>query len=108
MVTAEPFFQDATGFDRSFLFSAPVVINVTGGSPSAFSWSFRNINGGTWSIFSGQGTSSATAQVSGIPTGGVVFAELACAVTVSGVQYVATCQLSYANDGTPPNGERPD
>lgn len=108
VVTATPSSQDGSGFGRTFLFPSPVVINVTGGSPSAYTWSFRNVVGGGWSVFSGQGTATATAQVTGIPTGGEVFAELACAVTVSGVDYVASCQLGYVNIGTPPSGERPD
>lgn len=102
VVTASPTSLERSGFDRSHLFNTPISISVTGGSPSAYNWSFRSIFGGAWSVFSGQGTATATAFVSGIPLGGEVFAQIVCAVTVSGVDYVASCDLLYVNIANPP------
>jgi hypothetical protein len=93
-VSISPVSQDFSGFASSWIFDA-CTATVTGGSASAFRWELRNIFGGDWSIFSGQGTDVATASADFIPASGTVFAELVCFATVSGVEYSGSATLVY-------------
>lgn len=95
-VSISPVSQDLSGFASSWVFDA-CVATVTGGSPTSFTWSLRNVFGGSWSIFSGQGTNTATAAVDLIPAGGTVIAELVCVARVSGVDYSGSATLVYNN-----------
>lgn len=96
-ISVAPTLQTAADFSRSYLFPTPIAATVSGGVPSAYAWSFRNINGGTWAVFSGQGTATATALVSGVAQAGSAEAEMVCTATVSGVTYSAACTLYFEN-----------
>lgn len=69
---------------------------VTGGVASAWVWSIINQVGGTFSIASGAGTATATAQVTGA-TGASATGLLQCVVTVGGIPRTVTTPLSFTN-----------
>ncbi len=93
-VSITPASQSQSGFANNWLFSASTA-NVTGGTASAFVWSFRNITAGLWTISGGQGTATATARVQNVPDGAEASAELVCTATVSGVDYSGSATLTY-------------
>lgn len=84
------------GFANSWVFPS-FTASVSGGVASAYSWSFRNTDGGSWSVFSGQGGASASPWVQAIPDGGYVQTEFVCTVTVSGVNYDGSAVVAYTN-----------
>jgi hypothetical protein len=95
-VTVSPDGVFEGGFANSWVF-AGLTATVTGGSPSAYVWSFRNATGGSWSVFGGQGTASASPRVTSIPNGGDVQVEFVCTATVSGVDYDGSAVVGYTN-----------
>lgn len=71
---------------------------VTVGTPSAHTWSLSAPVGGTWSIVSGQGTSSVQVQITGAPTGGGTDSvTVVCNATINGHSLTADASLLYAN-----------
>lgn len=94
-VSISPASQTLSGSTSSKAFAAST-ITVIGGIPTAYVWSFTDQVNGTWSIQSGQGTSSAVANVSGVLVSGIIAtATLTCTVTVDGLVYVLTEPVSY-------------
>lgn len=90
----------ASGASTTFQFPA-VTCSVSGNQGSVtYSWSV--VDGGpgdgSWSIYSGQGTASASAIMDGGSPGGQQLGYLTCTVTADG-QSITTgvCQLSYSN-----------
>lgn len=95
-VSVLPISVEESGFSLNWVFDA-FAVTVSGGSPSAITWSFRNIIGGLWDVFSGQGTAVAAPRVQFIPSGGSSYAEFVCTVTVGGVNYQASGIAIYNN-----------
>lgn len=87
-----PTFQTEFGTAFTFTFAGEV---ITGPAPTSYTWSIINVFGGTWSIFSGAGTSTAVAQVTSVTVGLAVTAELQCAVLSGGVTYYLSATLNY-------------
>ena len=92
VVTAAPTSQSASDLPSSHVFSS-VIVTVIGGTASSYTWSFTNILGGSWSLFSGAGTAIATPQVASVA--GIATATLVCDVVVNGITYSVSCALSY-------------
>ena len=87
-----PTTQTEFGATPSFTFAGEV---ITGPAPTSYTWTIINSAGGSWSIFSGAGTSTAVAQVINVTIGLTVTAELQCAVLSGGVTYYLSAPLSY-------------
>lgn len=88
--------QGASGFSSSWNFPA-CTVTVTGGIPSTIVWSFQNVDVGTWSVLSGQGTLTAAARVQSVPPGEQASGDFVCTVTVGGLPYVISCAHSFFN-----------
>lgn len=95
-VSCLPTFQSETFGSSSRTFSAVTVL-VEGGTASSYNWYFTGATGGSFSIFSGQGTSSAQPRVTGVSSGAL--ATLKCDVVVNGQTYTVSCDLSFTNGG---------
>jgi hypothetical protein len=100
----------ASGVSSSWQFAETLTCNVTGGSGTAFVWSFRNIQGGVWQITSGQGTASITIAVNSVAAQFSASAEALCTVTVLGEPYTAAATVVFSNLTPPPSPgfDRPD
>jgi hypothetical protein len=93
--------QSQVGTSTSFT-AAPVTANVGNGSPSGYSWTFSGQSGpGTWSVASGQGTSVATPEVTGVTANSTASVTLNCAITINGGVYSCSGSLSYKNSPPP-------
>lgn len=77
---------------------SPSSLTVTGGGTPTYVWSFPSSGPGTWSVFSGQGTDTATARVTSAPDGAQSAATFRCTVTVDGVDYIRDTTLTYDRD----------
>jgi hypothetical protein len=91
-VSISPAFRDASGSTSSFTFPS-CTVTVTGGTATAYSWGFLFPSGGTWSVASGQGLSSATARVTSVIDS--ASADFYCDVTVGGQVYRVSVPHSY-------------
>jgi hypothetical protein len=97
-VTVAPTAQSDSGTSSFNVFSA-VTVTVTGGTPTAYNWTFTLPSGGTFGITSGQGTATATPNVINVVDS--ASATFVCTVTIGGQQYQSSnsCFLSYLNTG---------
>lgn len=99
-VQISPSSQSDTGTSGSFTFGKATA-QWGNGTPSGFNWTFSGQSGtGTFSL-SGQGTSQATPQVTGVPAGTTTTVFLNCAMTINGVAYSCSESLSYKNAPSP-------
>jgi hypothetical protein len=96
-VTLSPASQFTSTSLSSSTFNATTA-SVQNGTPSSYSWGFTNASGGTCSIVGGQGTASATPQVSGVWANTVASATLYCDVVIGGTTYRGTAPLSHSNE----------
>jgi hypothetical protein len=88
----------------SRVFSAQTINMVGSGTISSYSWSFPATNGiGTWSIASGQGTATATPQVTGVGLTQQATATLRCSVVVNGATQILDTNFAYTNAGANEN-----
>lgn len=74
-------------------------VSVTGGTPSAYSWSITGAANGTFGPGSGSTTATTSPTASGVAAGDTATATLVCTVTVGGVNYSASVPLSYTRTG---------
>lgn len=74
---------------------APTTVSASAGTITFYNWFFLYIDGGSWTIDSGQGTATCTPKVTGVLSGFSASATLACAVTIDGVNYIATGYLEH-------------
>lgn len=69
-------------------------VTVTGGTPTSYNWYFTATSGGTWSIYSGQGTAACVPRVADAPSS-MGAATLKCDVVINGVTYTVSALLDY-------------
>lgn len=89
-----PSSQSLEGTLGSCTFS-PSSVSVTGAGSVTYTWSIVSPSGGTWTINSGQGTSTASARVTGLTVGQTRSATLRCTIVANGVTYTRDSSLSY-------------
>jgi hypothetical protein len=83
----------------------PSTVSISGGTATSYTWSLGPAQGGTWGILSGQGTSSATINVSNVPSQSSASIVLTCVVGISGqATRTVTCSLSHSNYYEPGGG----
>lgn len=92
-----PSSQSQSDTNASHTFAAEV-LTVTGATPSAIVWNFFGQSGtGTWSIFSGQGTTNCVAEVTGVPDASSCSISLQYTATIGGVNVSGNAPLSHSN-----------
>jgi hypothetical protein len=93
-----PTSESATQNSASYTF--PALTAVIGyGSASSYNWYFTGQSGtGTWSIASGQGTSSASPAVSGTVANATTTVTCNCDITFGGHVYMISGSLSYTQN----------
>jgi hypothetical protein len=69
-------------------------VTVTGGTATSYNWYFTGTSGGTWSIYSGQGTAACVPRVADAPDS-MGAATLKCDVVINGVTYTVSAALDY-------------
>jgi hypothetical protein len=74
-------------------------VSVTGGTPTAYSWSITAQANGTFGAGSGASTDTTSPTVSGVAAGDTATATLTCTVTVGGINYSASVPISYTRTG---------
>lgn len=98
-VTITPNGRSESGTTAARTF-ASLTASVSGGTPSAYSWTVTNQAGGTFTAGSGSTTATTSPTVSGVISGDTATATLTCTATVGGVNYSASVPLSYFRSGT--------
>lgn len=96
--------QSAIGTATSHTFSSVSAAcgNLSEGFPTNYNWTFSGQSGaGTWSLASGQGTSVAVPQVTGVTPDDTTSVTLNCAITVNSGTYSCSCALQYQNAPSP-------
>lgn len=79
-----------------------IAVSVSNGTASSYTWSLGGGgSGGNWYVYSGQGTSSARARVTGVPNGVTARAVFTCSVVVNGQTYTRSCSLEFTNTSDP-------
>lgn len=76
-----------------------LTVTVTGGTPTAYSWTVTDQVEGSFTAGSGSTTDTTSPTVSAVALGITATATLVCTVTVGGVGYSASVPLSYARGG---------
>lgn len=95
ILSIDPLSQIEVGGVSSFFYFASTAVTIEGGTPTAIEWSIQSPVGGSFSIFSGQGTPSCIVYVEGVAPSGVAIANLRCTVTVGGAQHYIEAALQY-------------
>lgn len=90
-----PASQSDSGTSTSYVFSA-VTFTIGAGEASSYTWSFNGLTGsGGWTVISGQGTETATAEVTDATSGQTSTANMQCSAVVNGITYTLSVPLSY-------------
>lgn len=96
-LSAFPDFVNALGAASDHTFTG-VTISAVNGVPAGYTWSVISQSGGTFTIFSGQGTATAVARVTGVLPATTATATLRCAVDIGAGSIVnVDVPLSYEN-----------
>lgn len=95
-VTISPTTQSQSFGSTVWTFNATTA-TVTGGTATSYNWYFTGSVGGSWSIYSGQGTAAARARVSSVASS--ASATLNCDVVVGGQTYTVSSTLFFTNTG---------
>jgi len=97
-LTITPAGRSESGTTSSRTFGS-FTVSVSGGTPTAYSWSVSNAANGTFTAGSTATTATTSPTVSTVVSGDTATATLTCTVTVGGVNYVASVPLTYARTG---------
>lgn len=93
-----PTSQAASGTATSHTFNAITAV-IGYGTATSYTWSFSGQTGpGTWAVSSGQGTASATPQVTGSTSGTTSTATCTCSIVFSGTTYTLSSAVSYTQN----------